>query len=81
MRKLIFVLCVLAFGCDDPKKEEPKKAISGLIEVGTISVSYDSYAQLSVYHDDNNKVTCYVLVGYDGRGAINCLKDDLATQK
>ena len=81
MRKLIFVLCLFAFACED-KKDEPKKAPPSVMKVvSSTAMEYDSCAQMTVYHDEERKTTCYVVAGCDGRGAISCLKDDLATQK
>lgn len=75
---LIFAsVCLFALGCDDtPKESKPKPPETSLTLNGAsvVARNNDTCTEVQTYRDPKRGVTCYVLLGCDGRGAITCLK-------
>ena len=71
---LITAACLLVLGCDDPKANKPTPPAPTLNQTGSMHLAYDSCSEVQMHRDPKHGVTCYVLLGCDGRGAISCLK-------
>ena len=71
---LIAAAFLLVLGCDDPKENKPKPPPATLNLTGANHLDYDSCSEVQTHRDAKHGVTCYVLLGCDGRGAISCIK-------
>jgi hypothetical protein len=71
------VLVACAVGYDDkndpPKLPSPPATLS---LTGSNHLDYNSCSEVQTHRDAKHGVTCYVILGCDGRAAISCLKQE-----